>query len=211
MRKDLVRKWKLLNLVLRQNPDAIGLSLDREGWASIQDLLGKAALSEISFSREELDEILATDESRSFDFDGARERIRANPLCVIGVDLESAEPVRLRAALVEMASKSLLDDRVGGVLLLTCMAGLAGMVFWYPLYLMTFHSAPDDRYGFAVMYCLPFYFIGPAYTGRVFVRLMGTVLVSGFNLLNGVFAVSGMLLGLIAFSPLVLFLCRLVF
>jgi len=83
------------------------------------------------------------------------------------------------------------EERVGMVILLACTAILAGIVYWYPWYLCTYHSAPDDRYGFALMSAFPFW-------SRAAMQAQRTV---G----NGLLFVCGALLGLVGFSPLVMF------
>jgi putative RNA 2'-phosphotransferase len=93
MRKELVRKSKLLSLVLRHNPGAIALTLDANGWASVAELLDKAASSGTVITRDELDEIVATNEKKRFDLDSVQGRIRANQGHSIDIDAEIPEAV----------------------------------------------------------------------------------------------------------------------
>jgi putative RNA 2'-phosphotransferase len=88
MRKELVRKSKLLSLVLRHEPSAIGLSLDSNGWADVGELLAKAGAAGTVISLEELKEIVETNEKRRFHLDSERSRIRANQGHSIDVDVE---------------------------------------------------------------------------------------------------------------------------
>ena len=93
MRKELIRKSKLLSLVLRHDPSAIGIKLDDNGWASVKDLLQKAARAGIAITRAEIDEIVLTNEKRRFDLDVNADRIRANQGHSIEVDVEIPEAV----------------------------------------------------------------------------------------------------------------------
>jgi len=91
MRKELIRKSKLISLVLRHDPGAIGIGLDVNGWAIVADLLQKAASAGIKITYEELLEIVATNEKKRFDLDTERGRIRANQGHSIEVDVEIPE------------------------------------------------------------------------------------------------------------------------
>jgi putative RNA 2'-phosphotransferase len=88
MRKSLTSKSKFLSLVLRHDPGVIGLTLDANGWASVPELLSKAASHGTAISIDELGEIVATNEKKRFDWDTADNRIRANQGHSIEVDLE---------------------------------------------------------------------------------------------------------------------------
>jgi putative RNA 2'-phosphotransferase len=78
---------KLLSLVLRHEPDRIGLSLDRNGWVPVQELLEKAAAWGRHFSEGELREVVATSDKQRFSISDDGLRIRANQGHSIGVDL----------------------------------------------------------------------------------------------------------------------------
>jgi len=97
------------------------------------------------------------------------------------------------------------EERVGMVILLACTAILAGIVYWYPWYLCTYHSAPDDRYGFALMSAFPFWFAGPAFAGWALLPLSRAAMQAQRTVGNGLLFVCGALLGLVGFSPLVMF------
>lgn len=88
MRKELVRKSKLLSLVLRHDPGAIGITLDANGWANVSELLEKATASGTRITSEDLIEIVETNEKKRFDLDSERGRIRANQGHSIEVDVE---------------------------------------------------------------------------------------------------------------------------
>ena len=53
---------KFLNLVLRHSPETIGIALDSNEWADIEELLRKSALHNIIFTKKEL-EVIVIDHS----------------------------------------------------------------------------------------------------------------------------------------------------
>ena len=52
MKKQLVRISKFLSLVLRHKPETIGLALDPEGWAEVDELLVKAQRAGVSLNKD---------------------------------------------------------------------------------------------------------------------------------------------------------------
>jgi putative RNA 2'-phosphotransferase len=74
MTNPLTEKSKFISYVLRHKPDAVGLTLNREGWIDIDLLLSKATKSAIT--RAELEQIVAEDEKGRYTIDG--NMIRAN-------------------------------------------------------------------------------------------------------------------------------------
>ena len=78
---------KFMSLVLRHQPERIGLSLDGGGWADIDDLLARAAVAGRPVSRDQLNEVVATSDKRRFALSDDGVRIRANQGHSIDVDL----------------------------------------------------------------------------------------------------------------------------
>lgn len=78
---------KYLSLVLRHNPAAAGVTLDAEGWLSVEDLLSGAARHGHSFTRAELEEVVQTNEKQRFAFSPDAQRIRANQGHSVSVEL----------------------------------------------------------------------------------------------------------------------------
>jgi putative RNA 2'-phosphotransferase len=78
---------KYLSLVLRHEPSAAGLTLDAEGWVAVDELLTGAARHGFSFAREELDEIVQTNDKQRFAFSADASRIRANQGHSLSIDL----------------------------------------------------------------------------------------------------------------------------
>ncbi len=87
---------KFLSLVLRHRPEAAGVTLDREGWVRIDDLLAGCAAHGIAITRLELLDIVRGSDKQRFAVD--RERIRANQGHSVAVELglpPSVPPVTL--------------------------------------------------------------------------------------------------------------------
>jgi putative RNA 2'-phosphotransferase len=97
MNKQLVEISKFLSFVLRHNPQAIGITLDAEGWVSVDELLAAAARHGQSIRREQLDEVVATNDKKRFAFSPDGRLIRANQGHSVEVDLGLApvEPPEL--------------------------------------------------------------------------------------------------------------------
>ncbi len=76
--KDLKRTSKFLSLILRHQPEKIGLTLDTHGWASVDELIKKSNSNNISFTKEELDFVVRTNDKQRFTFNEDKTKIRAN-------------------------------------------------------------------------------------------------------------------------------------
>jgi putative RNA 2'-phosphotransferase len=94
MAHDLVKASKFLSLVLRHRPERIGLALDHEGWADVDDLIKRASAAGIALTREVVLQVAATSDKQRFALDAAGRRIRANQGHSVEVDLglEPREP-----------------------------------------------------------------------------------------------------------------------
>ena len=78
---------KFLSLVLRHRPQTIGLTLDENGWADVNDLLKKANVDIAT-----LEFVVATNDKKRFAFNEDKTKIRASQGHSIKVDLK-LEPV----------------------------------------------------------------------------------------------------------------------
>ncbi len=78
---------KFMSLVLRHQPDLIGLALDAAGWTTVDDLLARAATHGRAITRDELNEVVATSDKRRFALSDDGLRIRANQGHSVEVDL----------------------------------------------------------------------------------------------------------------------------
>lgn len=98
MTSDLVRLSKFLSLVLRHEPERIGITLDSNGWVAVDDLLAAADRAGKPISREHLDLVVATNDKKRFAFSSDGSRIRASQGHSVEVDLDlppAAPPERL--------------------------------------------------------------------------------------------------------------------
>lgn len=82
---------KFLSYVLRHKPDAIGISLDPEGWANIEELIAKA---DIPVTIDLLHEVVATSDKKRFAISNDGLFIRANQghSVAVNLGLEPIEP-----------------------------------------------------------------------------------------------------------------------
>ncbi|QYF93324.1 RNA 2'-phosphotransferase [Massilia sp. PAMC28688] len=88
MGKRIERASRLLSLILRHDPGAIGLALDRNGWADVDELLRLANASGRALTRPLLLEVVARNDKQRFALDAGATRIRANQGHSIDVDLQ---------------------------------------------------------------------------------------------------------------------------
>lgn len=78
MDRQLVKTSKFLSLVLRHEPDKLGLKLDPAGWVAVEDLLAACHTHGIALSRELLTAVVAQNDKQRFSFDENGTHIRAN-------------------------------------------------------------------------------------------------------------------------------------
>jgi putative RNA 2'-phosphotransferase len=84
---DQVQLSKFLSLVLRHKPDAIGLELDSQGWANIEQLIDKAHVAGTKFGRPELLHVVETSDKKRFSISADGLRIRAAQGHSVSVEL----------------------------------------------------------------------------------------------------------------------------
>ncbi len=93
--KDLKKTSVFISLILRHKPEAIGISLDEHGWASVEELInGVNRTKGYGLDMETLEEIVRTDNKQRYSFNEDKTLIRANQGHSINVDVElkEAEP-----------------------------------------------------------------------------------------------------------------------
>jgi putative RNA 2'-phosphotransferase len=78
---------KFLSLILRHSPDTIGLRLDENGWAGVEELIQKSAGRGMSFSSQELEEVVLTNDKQRFAFNDDKTKIRASQGHSVEVEL----------------------------------------------------------------------------------------------------------------------------
>ncbi len=70
------RLAKFLTLVLRDDPKALGLRLDADGWANVDDLVKRSNRYDLNLTRESLAEVLSLSADQRFEWDQPGNRIR---------------------------------------------------------------------------------------------------------------------------------------
>ena len=103
------RAGRKLSLVLRHDPGAIGLKLDRQGYAGVAELLQCLAKYRLPITREDLDHIVATNNKQRFSYDDTGAKIRANQGHSIDVDL-GFRPVEPPAELYHGTARRFTDS-----------------------------------------------------------------------------------------------------
>lgn len=85
---------KFLSLVLRHQPQTIGIELDESGWVDVDVLMSALSRHNKGMSRETLEEVVDTNDKQRFSFSEDGTRIRANQGHSVDVELgyESATP-----------------------------------------------------------------------------------------------------------------------
>lgn len=91
MKRNLVQLSKLISYILRHKPDSIGLNLDSEGWAIIDDLINKCNASGNSLDKNILIELVKDNDKKRFSISADGHRIRANQGHSIPVNLSLTE------------------------------------------------------------------------------------------------------------------------
>ncbi|MCC9609227.1 RNA 2'-phosphotransferase [Blastopirellula sp. JC732] len=92
--KQLKSTSKFLSLVLRHQPDKIGVELDEQGWIDVDTLLAAMNRSGKKLTVEQLREVVTKNDKQRFKFSDDQRRIRANQGHSVEVELgyEPAEP-----------------------------------------------------------------------------------------------------------------------
>jgi len=78
---------KFLSLVLRHQPELIGIRLDEAGWVAVSDLLAGCGRRGRAIRLEQLQEVVATNDKKRFEFSPDGGRIRASQGHSVEVDL----------------------------------------------------------------------------------------------------------------------------
>lgn len=78
---------KYISLILRHKPEVIGIALDEHGWADVNELVAGINKTQ-PFSKEQLEEIVRTDDKQRYSFNEDKSLIRANQGHSIPVDVE---------------------------------------------------------------------------------------------------------------------------
>lgn len=92
--KENTRISKFLSLVLRHQPETIGINLDENGWADVNGLILKLNVNGLAVTKEILDHVVETNSKKRFAYNEDRTMIRASQGHSVSVDLgyEPKEP-----------------------------------------------------------------------------------------------------------------------
>lgn len=77
-----------LSLVLRHDPDALGIKLDSNGWTDVDKLIEKLNSNGLKCDLPILERVVAENNKQRFSFDQDHKRIRANQGHSVDVDVE---------------------------------------------------------------------------------------------------------------------------
>jgi len=86
--KELVKTSKFLSLILRHEPERVGLALGEGGWVGVDELLQAVNAQGVILSRDQLQHIVATSDKKRFALSEDGLRIRANQGHSVEVDLQ---------------------------------------------------------------------------------------------------------------------------
>lgn len=92
--KKMKNTSKILSLLLRHKPQAANLTLDKNGWADVNELIAKFSKKYFHLDRSILEKVVAENNKKRFTFNDDGSKIRANQGHSISVelDLQSQEP-----------------------------------------------------------------------------------------------------------------------
>lgn len=86
--KATIKASKVLSLILRHEPQRVGLKLDSAGWVGVDELLAAMNRHGVSLTLEELKHVVATNDKKRFAFSEDGLKIRANQGHSVDVDLQ---------------------------------------------------------------------------------------------------------------------------
>src|SRR2546426_3317624 len=86
--EESIRTSKFLSLILRHEPERVGLKLDGAGWVSVGELLRAVNQQGVALTLEKLQRIVATSDKKRFAFSEDGMRIRASQGHSVEVDLQ---------------------------------------------------------------------------------------------------------------------------
>lgn len=106
---------KFLSLILRHKPEEIGLALDPNGWADIDDLIALAKLRGTQLSRVQIETIVAESDKQRFAISTDGMKIRANQGHSVEISLDLAPQTPPEQLLHGTATRFLESIRESGL------------------------------------------------------------------------------------------------
>lgn len=88
--KETIRTSKFLSLILRHEPERVGLQLGDAGWVEVNELLQAVNRNGVALTLKDLKHIVTTSDKKRFAFSEDGARIRANQGHSVEVDLQYA-------------------------------------------------------------------------------------------------------------------------
>lgn len=110
--KQITHISKFLSLVLRHQPETIGIELDQNGWTDVNLLIEKANIYGIQFDKETLKHVVETNSKKRFAFNETLDKIRASQGHSVEIELgylNQKPPKILYHGTGEKSVKSILD------------------------------------------------------------------------------------------------------
>src|SRR6185503_4372886 len=86
--KEIIKTSKFLSLILRHEPERVGLKLGEAGWVGVDDFLQAVNSHGVSLTLDQLRHIVATSDKKRFAFSDDGREIRASQGHSVEVDLQ---------------------------------------------------------------------------------------------------------------------------
>jgi putative RNA 2'-phosphotransferase len=109
-------KSKFLSLILRHKPETIGLVVDENGWAKVDDLLYKAGKHNFPITIEELHAIIAFNDKQRFVLSADEQFIRASQGHSIPVNLQLQSSIPPAILYHGTAERNIASIQLQGIL-----------------------------------------------------------------------------------------------
>lgn len=84
---------KFISLILRHHPEQIGIKLDKNGWADVNELINGINKQGWNINKDILENLVLTNDKQRYSFNKDRTKIRANQGHSIKVDVELKEVI----------------------------------------------------------------------------------------------------------------------
>src|SRR4029079_9381174 len=85
---EAIKTSKFLSLILRHEPERVGLKLGEAGWVGVDELLQAVSRNGVSLTLDQLKHIVATSDKKRFAFSDDGQKIRASQGHSVEVDLQ---------------------------------------------------------------------------------------------------------------------------
>ena len=111
----IIKISKFLSLILRHKPEKIGLQLDGQGWAVVEELLQKMNEKGMKISQKDLEYVVENNNKKRFAFNADKSKIRASQGHSIPIDLgykAQMPPAQLYHGTAEKFVSSILKNGI---------------------------------------------------------------------------------------------------